>query len=86
MALGGQDDVVAASPQRLGEDLFGLARAIGVSRVDEVDARVERSVGDSYAIVVVRVPPRAEHHGSEAELADLDAGVPKRSVVHGAGA
>ncbi len=57
-------------------------RGVDVGGVDEVDAGVERGVDDGDALVVVRVAERAEHHGAEAERADLDAGAPERAVLH----
>ena len=42
----------------------------------------ERAVDDAHALVVVGLAPLAEHHGAEAELADLDAGAAERSHVH----
>jgi hypothetical protein len=69
--LRGQHDVVAAGgrgPNRLAEDLLGLAGRVDVSGVDEVDARVERAVDDADRVGVVGVAPRAEHHRAETEL------------------
>ena len=83
MELGGQDHVVAASGERLGDDLLGLARRVDVGGVDEVHPCVERGVDDANALVVVGVAPGPEHHRSETELADLDAGAAERAVVHG---
>ena len=76
-----EHDVVTLAAERLGEDLLRLARAVHVRRVDEVDAGVQRRVRDADAVVVVGVAPRAEHHRTETELADLDARAPERAVL-----
>ena len=74
--LGREDHVVAAAAgERLADDLLGLAARVDVGGVDEVDPRVERAVDDRDRLVVVGLAPGAEHHGAEAERADLDAGV-----------
>ena len=62
MHLGGQHDLVAAPFKRFADDLFGLALAVTIRRVDEVDAEVERLVDDADAVVVVGVGETAEHH------------------------
>jgi hypothetical protein len=41
-AFGGEHDVVSPPFQRLADDLLGLALAVPVGGVDEVDAEVER--------------------------------------------
>src|SRR5204863_8819938 len=81
--LGSEDDVVAASAgQRLADDLLRLARGIDVGGVDEVDALVEGPMDDAHRFVVVGVAPGSEHHRSQAEGADLDAGASERAMVH----
>lgn len=50
--------------------------------VDEVDAAVDGGVDDSHRIVVVGVVPTAEHHRTEAQLADTDSGVAEVAVSH----
>ena len=80
--LGGEHDVVAAAREGLADDLLGLPGAVDVGGVDEVDAGVERRVDDPDRLVVVRVAPRPEHHGAEAELADRDAGASQRALLH----
>jgi len=78
-----QHHVVAATAgERPANDLLGLACAIDVGGVDEVDAGVQRRVDDLDRLVVVGVAPRAEHHGAEAEAADLNAGAPERPKFH----
>ena len=81
--LGGEDDVVApAAGERLADDLLGLTRPVHVGGVDEVDARVERTVDDPDGLVVVGVAPCAKHHRAEAELADRYAGASEWSKFH----
>jgi hypothetical protein len=82
--LRGEHDVVTPSFERLADDLLRLAGRVHVGRVDEVDARVERRVDDSHAVVVIGVADSAEHHRAETVDAHLDAGatqyaIPQRS-------
>jgi len=44
--LRGEDHVVAAALEVVADDLLGLACAIDVGGVEEVDARIERRVGE----------------------------------------
>jgi hypothetical protein len=55
---------------------------VDVGGVDEVDAKVERAMYHSHALVVVGIPPGTEHHGAEAEGAHLDACAAQATVVH----
>ena len=73
--LGGEDDLVALAGlrERLAHDLFGLPVGVDVGGVDEVDAGVDSAVDDPDRVVVVFIAPVAEHHGAEAQAADLDA-------------
>jgi hypothetical protein len=80
--LRGQDDLVAATFQRLADDLLRLALGVDVGGVDEVDAGVECRVDDAGRLLVVRVAPRAEHHRAKAHLAHRDARASKQAVVH----
>ena len=81
--LGGEDDLVApAAGERPADELLGLARPIHVGGVDEVDARVERTVDDLDGLVVVGVALGAEHHCAEAQLADRYAGASEWSKFH----
>src|SRR5881397_1381057 len=69
---GGRHDVVApAAGKGLPDDRLRLAARVDVGGVDEVDPCVERAVDDPDARVVVGLPPRAEHHGAQAERADV---------------
>jgi hypothetical protein len=58
--LGGEHDVVAASLERLADDLLRLAGRVDIGGVDEVDAGVERAVDDADRVVVVGVAPGAD--------------------------
>jgi hypothetical protein len=72
--LAGEHDVVAlAARQGLADDDLGLAAGVDVGGVYEVDPGIQRAVDDPDALVVVLGAPVAEHHGSEAQLADRDA-------------
>ena len=83
--LGRQHHLVPAAAQRFADDLLGLAGRVHVGGVDDVDAALQRGVDDPYAVVVVGVADGAEHHGSEAVHAHLDAGAPQDAVSHGTG-
>jgi hypothetical protein len=81
--LGGQDDVVTAPGQCLADDLLGFAGGVHVGGVDEVDAGIQRTMNDCCAFGVVLGAPVTEHHGAQAQLADLGAGASQRSQFHG---
>ena len=82
--LGGQHHVLPpASGQSLGHDLLGLAGGVHIGRVDEVDTGIESGVDDTDAVVVITVPPSAEHHGPQAQGGDVHSGVTQRSEFHG---
>src|SRR5262249_53728101 len=66
----------------LAQDRLGLSRGVAVGGVDEVDSRVERLVDDPNALIVIGVAERAEHQRAQAELANGDARVSERAVVH----
>jgi hypothetical protein len=78
-----EDDLVATAGERLPDDLLVLPLRVDVGGVDDVDPRVERGVDDPDPILVIGVPPGAEHHRAQAELAHLDAGCPQLPVLHG---
>ncbi|MDF2811349.1 MAG: hypothetical protein K0S56_2380 [Microvirga sp.] len=65
MQLRGQHNAVAASLQSLADNLLGLACAVTVGGVDEVDPRVQGFVDDADGLVVVGVAHLAEHHGAK---------------------
>ena len=77
-----EDDLVASVGQRPSDHLLALAHAVGVGRVDEVDARIERPVDHRHALVVVGVAHRAEHHGAEAVLRNDHPGLTERPGLH----
>ncbi len=81
--LGGEHDLLPPLPA-LGEpatdDRLGLAAAVDVGRVEEVDALFERRVHDGEAVGLVG--PRAEVHRAEAQRAHPQAGSPECSVLH----
>ena len=82
--LAGEHHVFAlAAGQRLADNRLGLAGGVHVGGVDEVDPGVQRAVDDPDALVVVLGAPLAEHHRTEAQLADPDAVRPRmrRSIV-----
>ena len=74
--------VATTAGQRLGDDLLALAGGVDVGGVDEVDAGVERPVDDGDAVVVVRLPKLAEHHGAEAQARDLHPGTAEGAIGH----
>src|SRR2546430_4206526 len=82
MDLRRERDAIAPPLERLPDYLLRLTVGIDVCGVDEVDPGVEGPVDDADAIVVVGVPPAAEHHGAQAVCADADAGGAERSVFH----
>jgi hypothetical protein len=86
--LGGDQDAVAAFPDRRAEDLLRHAAGVHVGRVDEVDAAVEAHVdladgaGD-VGVAHEREPvAAAEGHRAQGERGDAQAGVAKLAVVH----
>lgn len=81
--LGRQHDLVAASLECLSDDLLGLAVAVHIGGVDEVDALVQRPVDHAHAVVVIRIAHLAEHHGAQAVGTDLDAGPSQSPHPHG---
>ena len=80
--LGRQHDVVAPAAQRLAHDLLGLASAVHVRRVHEIDARVQRRMRDPHTVVMIRIADRAEHHGAKTLRTDLDARAAKNPITH----
>jgi len=81
--LGGEDHVIPpAAPERLADNLLGLALPIDIGGVKEVDPGIERSVDDPNRLVVIRVAPGAEHHRPEAELAHRDASASELAALH----
>ena len=81
--LGGEHDVVApapAAPCRRSPRTRPreYTSAVSTKLMPASSARVD----DADRVVVVAVAPGAEHHGAEAERADLDAGATERAHLH----
>ncbi len=75
--LGGENDVLAASPREgLADDRLGLPARVDIGGVDEVDAPIEHAVDDANTGIVIALPPGAEHHRAEAQRGDVHAGAP----------
>src|SRR5690349_12521129 len=74
--------VAATALQCLPHDFLGLAAGIHVGGIDEVDAPVEGPVDDADGVVVVGIAPRAEHHRSQAERADLHSSATQCPKLH----
>jgi hypothetical protein len=68
--------------KRLPDDLLRLALRVDVGGVDEVDPGVEGSVDDADRVVVIAVPPGAEHHRAETQRADLHARATEAPILH----
>ena len=66
--LGRDRHLVAARGDGLADDLLRLAVGVGRRRVERGDAMVEGPADDRDALVVVRVSPVAEGHGSQPQL------------------
>ena len=82
--LGGQHDLLppaAALGEPAADDLLGLAAAVDVGGVEEVDAGLERRVHDLVAVGLVGLRP--EVHRAEAQRADPQAGAAEVAIVHG---
>ena len=73
-ALGGDDHAVRIGRQSFADDVFGDFRAIGVRRVNEVDADLDGALQDAPRFCrVFRVAPDAlagDPHGAEAHAVD----------------
>ncbi len=65
--LRGEHHVVAATGESPTDDLLALAVRVHVGGVDEVDPGIDGAIDQTDAVVVIGVPPRAEHHRAEAE-------------------
>jgi hypothetical protein len=81
--LGGEHYVVAPTGEGLPDDLLGLTGRVDVRGVDEVDAGIEGPVDDADALLAGTIADAAEHHGAEAQRADLDPGGAERAIAHG---
>lgn len=66
------------------DDHLGLAPAVAVGGVDEIDPRIERLVNDADRLMVVGITDRVEHHRAQTVRTDLDPGATERTVMqHG---
>jgi hypothetical protein len=81
--LGRQHDVVTAAGEGPADHLLGLAGAVRVGGVDEVDPRREGGVDEGGGLVLGGAPDRAEVHRAEREGADLHTGAAQGAVLHG---
>ena len=57
--------VVAPAFQRLADDLLGLAVAVPIGGVDEVDAEIQGLVDDADPVVVVGIGDPTKHHRAQ---------------------
>ena len=80
--LGGDDGVLALTLQRDTQHRFRGAADIGIGRVEEVHARIERGVHHLRRTLLVGAI--AEGHRAQADLGDFQAGTAEVAVVHGA--
>src|SRR5919198_1291189 len=80
--LGGDHDVISAAFQRLADDLLGLALAVPVGGVDEVDAEIECLVDDPRALAVIGVGHLSEHHRAKTVRADHDPSPAQWAIAH----
>jgi hypothetical protein len=81
--LGGEHDVVPPPGEGLAEHLLGLAGAVDVGGVDQVDAGVEGRADEGVGVGLGGAADLAEVHGAESERTDVDAGAAERAVLHG---
>ena len=83
-ALRGEDDLVAARLEHVGEQrLADSRRAVHRRGVDEVDAGVERGVEQPGLVVDLAPPVAGEGPGAEPDLGDLELGRAEPPVAHG---
>ena len=82
--LGRVDDVVAPPLEGLREQRLAPPVAVGVGRVEERDAAIERGPQQLHrlAIVLLAPPPGGQRPHSEAHLGDADVGAGKGAVAH----
>ena len=78
-ALGGDDDVVAAALEGLGDQALAVADVAVVARVrvggvDEADAGVERGVDGADRALLVGTPVERHGHLAQADRMDVDSG------------
>ena len=58
--------------ERFAEDLFAQTAGVGIGRVEEIDALIERVIDDADRVAFIRLA--AEGHRSEAEPGNLQPG------------
>jgi hypothetical protein len=82
--LGRDVDPLGALAHDLADQALAAPVAVGECGVDEVDPEVDRVVERLHRLVVVGTAPLAatDPPGAVADLRDLDAGLPKRAMVH----
>jgi len=78
----GQHDVAAATGDGLADQLLGLAAAVHVGSIDEVDPALEGGVDEGGGLVLGGAPDLAEVHRAEHERADLHTGAAQGTVLH----
>ena len=83
MALGGDDDAVArAALDGLADDALGL---VGVGRIEEVDAEIERLAHQRHRLHLAQAGAEADAAvaaAAQARDADLQARLAERGVLH----
>src|SRR4029077_11187418 len=80
--LGGEHRPLAPPLQRLADDHLRLPLGVAVGGVDEIDPCVQRPMDDADRLLVIGVPPTAEHHRAEAERGDLQTAPAEIPVLH----
>src|SRR5690606_2043493 len=81
--LGGDDDAVADTGERITDQALVPARGIGIGSVDHVDPGVDCGTYRRHGLVRVRRAVDRRHaHASEAEHRDLESGGTKVAPFH----
>src|SRR5262249_22305856 len=81
--FGRQHDFAAAVLDSLADQCLVVAGAIGVRRVEQVDAAVERLVDDGDAVVVIAGAVGAgQRHAAEPDRRDTDARAAERALCN----
>ena len=81
--LGGDQHPVAAAGEGGAEVLLRDAEVVDVGGVEQGDAAVEGEIDHPDAGRQLRVAPRPEHHGAEAEARRRQAARPQRPLLEG---
>ena len=66
--------------ERLASEDLGLAAAVRISRVEEIDARVKRQIDDPLGLLLVGAV--AKGHGTKANFRYFEAGAAHSAVFH----